>query len=65
MTAIKPNTVSDSQSECWINTTAACKHLDISPATIRRWINAGRLKPKRTPTGEFRFRRSGLNALLD
>lgn len=52
-------------SEPWIDTTAACRHLAISAPTIRRWIKAGRLKPKRTPTGELRFRRSQLDSLLD
>jgi excisionase family DNA binding protein len=57
--------VSHSNSECWINTSTACKHLAISPATIHRWIRTGKLKPKRTPTGEHRYRRSELDALLD
>ncbi|MCX6879384.1 MAG: helix-turn-helix domain-containing protein [Verrucomicrobia bacterium] len=51
--------------EPWIDTTAACRHLSISAPTIRRWIKAGRLTPKRTPTGELRFRRSELDTLLD
>lgn len=50
--------------EPWVNTTAACEHLGISAPTIRRWIKDGKLKPKRTPTGEFRFRLSELDALL-
>ena len=32
---------------------------------MRRWIKQKKLKPKRTPTGEYRFRRSELDALLD
>jgi excisionase family DNA binding protein len=64
MTTSNTNTVPRSESECWINTAAACKHLAISAPTIRRWIKAGRLKPKRTPTGELRFRRSELDSLL-
>ena len=52
-------------SEPWIDTNAACRYLAISAPTIRRWIKAGRLKPKRTPTGELRFRRSELDTLLD
>ncbi|MCB1130336.1 MAG: helix-turn-helix domain-containing protein [Verrucomicrobiae bacterium] len=52
-------------SESWIGTITACKYLEISPATLRRWIKSGRIKPKRTPTGEFRFRRSELDHLLD
>ncbi len=50
--------------EPWIGTAAACVHLGISIITLRRWIKIGRLKPKRTPTGEYRFRRSELDAVL-
>jgi excisionase family DNA binding protein len=57
-------TIPDS-SEPWINTDAACKHIGISPVTMHRWIKSGKLKPKRTPGGEYRFRRSELDAVLD
>lgn len=52
------------ESEPWVNTAAACLHLGVSMPTLRRWIKAGRLKPKRTPTGEYRFRKSELDLLL-
>lgn len=65
MKTIKQATVPTSEAEPWVNTAAACKHLCISGPTIRRWIKADRLKPKRTPTGELRFRLSDLDALLD
>jgi len=52
------------KSEPWINTAAACEHLDISVPTIRRWIKAKKLTPHRTPTGELRFRRSQLDAII-
>lgn len=61
----KDKTNSHGSDEPWVNTTAACQHLGISTPTIRRWIKAGRLKPKRTPTGEYRFRRSELDLLLE
>jgi excisionase family DNA binding protein len=51
--------------EPWVPTGAACQHLGISIPTIRRWIKDGRLNPKRTPTGEFRFRLSELDSILD
>jgi len=51
--------------EPWVNTLAACKYLGISRVTLRRWIKMGRLQPKRLPGGEFRFRISELDALLD
>ena len=50
--------------EPWLKTPQACKHLGISVPTLRRWVKAEKLKPKRTPSGEFRFRRSDLNAVL-
>jgi len=53
------------ESEPWINTAAACVHLGVSMPTLRRWIKAERLKPKRTPTGEYRFRKSELDLLLE
>jgi len=51
--------------EPWIGTAEACSHLSVSVPTMRRWIKQKKLKPKRTPTGEYRFRRSELDALLD
>ncbi len=51
-------------SEPWLNTASACDHLSISVPTMRRWIKAKKISPKRTPTGEYRFRRSELDALL-
>jgi excisionase family DNA binding protein len=53
------------ESEPWVNTKTACLHLGVSMPTLRRWIKAGRIKPKRTPTGEHRFKRSELDLLLD
>jgi|UPI0004ADC667 excisionase family DNA binding protein len=61
----KKSELQKNESEPWIDTNAACRHLDISAPTIRRWIKAGKLKPKRTPTGELRFRRSELDLILD
>lgn len=58
-----PSTTPGSE-EPWINTSAASQHLGISIPTLRRWIKAGLVKPKRTPTGEYRFRRSELDLLL-
>jgi len=53
-----------SPAEPWINTANACKYLGISTPTLRRWIRDGKIKPKRTPTGEYRYRRSELDTLL-
>jgi excisionase family DNA binding protein len=51
-------------SEPWVNTARACKYLHISIPTMRRWIKEKKVTPKRTPTGEYRFRLSELDALL-
>ncbi len=53
------------ESEPWVNTKTACIHLGISMPTMRRWIKSKKLKPKRTPTGEYRFKRSELNLLIE
>lgn len=50
--------------EPWIDSNEACRYLSISLVTLRRWIKAKRLNAKRTPTGEFRFKRSDLDRLL-
>jgi excisionase family DNA binding protein len=52
------------EAEPWISSKLAARHLGISHITLRRWVKDGRLTPKRTPTGEFRFRRSELDAVL-
>ncbi len=65
---MKPTDITSHQPpdvEPWVNTARACKHLGISIPTMRRWIKAKKLSPKRTPSGEYRFRRSELDALLD
>ena len=51
--------------ERWVGLKAAAEHLGISKVTLRRWIKDGRLTPKRTPGGEYRFRISELDTLLD
>jgi excisionase family DNA binding protein len=61
ITSTDPETV---PTEPWVKTPDACKHLGISVPTLRRWVKDKRLHPKRTPTGEFRFRRSDLDAVL-
>jgi len=50
--------------EPWLDTAATCDHLAISKPTLYRWVKAGRITPRRTPTGELRFRRSELDAIL-
>lgn len=38
--------------------------LRVSPKTVTRWANQGRLVAVRTPGGHARFRRSEIDALL-
>ncbi len=49
----------------WLKTRQASDYLGVSRPTIYRWIKDKRLKPRRTPTGEFRFRIEDLDSLLD
>jgi excisionase family DNA binding protein len=51
--------------EPWVSIEPACQHLGISIPTMRRWIRDEHVKPKRTPSGHYRFRLSDLDLLLD
>jgi excisionase family DNA binding protein len=42
----------------------ASRLLGVSPATVRRWADAGRLKPFTTPGGHRRFNRDSLERML-
>lgn len=48
----------------WVGLSEASRVLGISPATLRRWSDAGRLKVYTTPGGHRRFSRSALERLL-
>jgi excisionase family DNA binding protein len=48
----------------WVGLSEASRLLGVSPATIRRWSDAGRLRVFTTPGGHRRFSRSGLERLL-
>lgn len=48
----------------WLGLGEASSLLGVSPATIRRWSDAGRLKVFTTPGGHRRFSRSALERLL-
>lgn len=48
----------------WVGLTEASRILGVSPATIRRWSDAGRLRVFTTPGGHRRFSRAGLHRLL-
>ena len=48
----------------WISLSEASRVLGVSPATVRRWGDAGRLRVFMTPGGHRRFSRSGLERML-
>ncbi len=48
----------------WLGLSEASRLLGVSPATLRRWSNAGRLRVFTTPGGHRRFSRSALERLL-
>ncbi len=48
----------------WMGLSEASRVLGVSPATLRRWSDAGRLRVFTTPGGHRRFSRSALDRLL-
>lgn len=48
----------------WVSLSEASRLLGVSPATVRRWSDAGRLRVFTTPGGHRRFSRTGLERLL-
>jgi excisionase family DNA binding protein len=55
---------SASHDQDWIGLSEASRMLGVSPATVRRWSDAGRLRVFTTPGGHRRFSRSALEHLL-
>lgn len=48
----------------WLTLSEASDWLGVSPATLRRWGDAGRVRVFTTPGGHRRFSRTGLHRLL-
>lgn len=48
----------------WVGLTEASRLLGVSPATLRRWSDAGRVRVFTTPGGHRRFSRAALQRLL-
>ena len=48
----------------WVSLSEASRLLGVSPATLRRWSDAGRLRVFTTPGGHRRFSRAALSRLL-
>jgi excisionase family DNA binding protein len=57
-------TRSASRDPDWMGLSEASSLLGVSPATLRRWSDAGRLRVFTTPGGHRRFSRSALERLL-
>jgi excisionase family DNA binding protein len=57
-------TRSASRDPDWVGLSEASQVLGVSPATLRRWSDAGRLRVFTTPGGHRRFSRSALERLL-
>lgn len=55
---------STSQEPDWVGLSEASQVLGVSPATLRRWSDAGRVRVFTTPGGHRRFSRSALERLL-
>lgn len=55
---------STSRDPDWVGLSEASRVLGISPATLRRWSDAGRLRVFTTPGGHRRFSRAALERLL-
>jgi diguanylate cyclase (GGDEF)-like protein/excisionase family DNA binding protein len=48
----------------WLRVRQASELLGVSPSTLRRWADSGKLASRRTPGGQRRFSRDDLAALL-
>jgi excisionase family DNA binding protein len=48
----------------WLRLGEACRLLGVSPGTLRRWSDAGRIATFTTPGGHRRYRRSSLEQML-
>ncbi len=49
----------------WLSLSEAAKHLNVHPATLRRWADEGQLPVMRTPGGHRRFAASDLARLTN
>lgn len=53
-----------SSASSWLGLGSASRLLGVSPATLRRWSNSGRIKAYTTPGGHRRFSRASVEAML-
>lgn len=59
----QPNDTAVTQSE-WMRIGEVARAFEVHPLTLRRWEEAGKLKPTRTLGGQRRYLRSDVEALL-
>lgn len=64
MTRVSPDTPADPFDDDWIGVAEACHLLQVSPPTLRRWSDAGRVPSRKTLGGHRRFSRAGIVALF-
>lgn len=53
-----------SSASSWLGLGSASRILGVSPATLRRWSDSGRIKAYTTPGGHRRFSRAAVEAML-
>jgi excisionase family DNA binding protein len=51
--------------EPWLSTKAVAVLCGVTGQTVRAWAKAGRLNPKKTPGGHYRFNPAEVDALLN
>lgn len=49
----------------WMTLDEAARRLLVSTRTLVRWVKAGHLPERRTPSGDYRFRADEVDALLE
>lgn len=50
--------------EPWLKTSAVATHCGVTGYTVRAWVKAGKLHPRKTPGGHYRFNPAEVDALL-
>ena len=55
--------ISNGQNEQWMSLNEVCEYSRLSPSTIRRALQVGRLKASKT-TGKYLFKRSWVDTFL-
>jgi excisionase family DNA binding protein len=64
LTRVSPDKTTDPFEDEWISIAAASRLLQVSPPTVRRWSDAGRVPSRKTLGGHRRFSRAAIMALI-